>query len=122
MIVLDFDGLELRAEFRDTPTARAILDALPLQAKMSTWGREVFFPAPAQVPLEPDAREVVTAGEVAFWPEGGYIAIGFGSTPASHHNEIRLAAKVNIFADTGDDVSRLEEIRMGTTVRMYRES
>lgn len=121
MIVLDFDGVELRAELRDTPTARAIAELLPVEAKVSTWGREVFFPARAEVDLEPDAREVVSAGELAFWPEGGYIAIGFGTTPASQGDEIRLAAPVNIFADTADDVTRLETIRMGTTVRMYRE-
>lgn len=122
MIVLDFDGLELRAELRDTPTARAIAALLPFEAKVSTWGREVFFAARAQVDLEPDAREVVSAGELAFWPEGGYIAIGFGTTPASQGDEIRLAAPVNIFADTADDVTRLETIRMGTTVRMYVEN
>lgn len=121
MIVLDFDGVELRAELRDTPTARAIAELLPIEAKVSTWGREVFFAARAQVELEPDAREVVSAGELAFWPEGGYIAIGFGTTPASQGDEIRLVAPVNIFADTADDVTRLETIRMGTTVRMNRD-
>lgn len=121
MVVLNFDGVALRAELRDTPTARAIAELLPLEARVATWGREVFFPASVEVALEPHARAVVSAGELAFWPEGGYIAIGYGTTPASQGDEIRLAAPVNIFADTADDVTRLETIRMGTTVRVYVE-
>ncbi len=121
MIVLDFGGLALRAELRGTPTARALAELLPIEAKVSTWGRELFFPARAEVELEADAREVVSAGELAFWPEGGYIAIGFGTTPASQGDEIRLAAPVNVFADTADDVTRLETVGMGAPVRMYRQ-
>lgn len=121
MIILDFDGFRLRAELYQTRTAQALAGALPIDAKVSTWGREIFFPARVDVPLEPDAREVVSAGELAFWPEGGYIAIGFGTTPASQGDEIRLAAPTNIFGQALDDVGQLEAIRMGTPVRMYSQ-
>ena len=116
---LDFDSVSLSARLRDTPTARAIATALPLEAGVSTWGKEVFFPAPVEAEREADAREVVTAGEIAFWCEGRFVAIGFGPTPASTGDEIRLAAPTNIFADIDDgDPADLAAVTSGSRVRM----
>jgi hypothetical protein len=37
-----------------------------------------------------NARDVVSFGEVAYWCEGHSVTIGFGKTPDSVNNEIRL--------------------------------
>ncbi|NNF97330.1 MAG: hypothetical protein HKM94_10420 [Halobacteria archaeon] len=110
--------ITLTVTLRDTPTAQAILAVLPIESRAQTWGEEVYFGIPVSAELEPDARDVVTAGELAFWVEGSCIAIGFGSTPISQGNEIRLAARTNIWADTSDDVRQLAAVQVGEVVRV----
>jgi len=114
----DFGSLTLDADLFDTPTAKAVLARLPYEARVMTWGEEVYFDMPVDVPREKDARAVVTPGEVAYWPDGPCIALGYGRTPISQGNETRLASPCNIFGKLADDAKSLAQVKAGTKVKV----
>lgn len=115
-IVVRINTTELGMTARDTPTAKAILKELPLQAVAQTWGDEIYFRVPVSAALEDDARDIVEKGEIAFWTGGSAIAIGYGRTPASRGDEIRLVTAVNVWADAHGDPAVLRDVRDGDPV------
>jgi len=119
-IKMTIGSVVLEAELLDTPTAEAIWNALPFTSKVNTWGEEVYFSTPVHVKREADARDVVQPGELAFWIEGDSIAIGFGRTPISQGNEIRLAARTNIWGRALSDVKQLKTVKAGAAIRVER--
>ena len=88
--------IEVRSEWNDSATSRSIREVLPLEAVGNYWGQELNFEVPVQAGQEPDARDVVEPGTVAYWPAGRSLCIFWGTTPASHGNECRAASDVNV--------------------------
>ncbi|MFZ0196862.1 MAG: cyclophilin-like fold protein [Pseudolabrys sp.] len=119
-IRFDFGALKLDAELLDTPTARAIAAALPISSAVLTWGEEVYFDVPVDVPREADARAVIIPGEIAYWPQGPAIAIGFGRTPISKGDETRLASPCNVFARALGSVKVLSKVKTGLEVTVSK--
>ena len=98
-MLLKFDNFEIKLNLDKSETALKLSKLSSFKAQINTWGEEIYFET-KNLGIKPDknARDIVTFGEVAYWCEGHSIAIGFGKTPVSNGNEIRLVSKINIFA------------------------
>ena len=117
-IKLKFSNYTLNIKLRSTNTANAIKNILPFKSIVKTWGDEIYFEIPIKknLDLESDAKDVINLGEVAYWIDGKSIAIGYGKTPISQNNEIRLAAKTNIWGDAVINIKELNKIKDGDEV------
>jgi hypothetical protein len=88
--------VDLDCEWNDSPTAELIHEALPIDARGSYWGGEIYFEIPVLAQRDESAREVVEPGTVAYWPDGHCLCVFWGPTPASESDECRAASPVNI--------------------------
>ena len=108
--------VSLEAELNDSPTAAAILAALPIEASGNRWGEEIYFSIPVKEKAAPDARADMAVGELAYWPPGNAFCIFFGPTPASEGEQPRAASPVNPIGRILDDVEALEGVPDGAMV------
>jgi hypothetical protein len=98
-------------------TAKAIYEALPIEARASTWGDEIYFSIPVDIKSE-NSKEVVELGDLAYWPPGNAFCIFFGKTPASRGNEIRPASAVNVFGKIEGDPKVFQKVRSGDSIHI----
>ncbi|MBW2062434.1 MAG: hypothetical protein JRI95_12870 [Deltaproteobacteria bacterium] len=119
-IVIEAGHLEVEAELFDTATARAIFEALPLEAAAHTWGDEVYFEIPVTAELDETAREVVQIGDLGYWPTGKAMCIFFGPTPISSPGEIKPASAVNIIGQVRGEAAVFKEVQAGARIKVGR--
>jgi hypothetical protein len=108
--------LKIEAELNESKTAQLIWEALPIEAKANTWGEEIYFGIPVKTGIEEGAREVVSLGELGYWPTGHAFCIFFGPTPASKGDEIRAASAVNVIGKVSSDPKVFRKARDGEKV------
>ncbi len=111
LIIKIGEEVKLSANLYENDTAHKIYEALPFEGNGSTWGEEIYFSIPLEIPLEADAREVLEAGELAYWPNMRAFCIFYGPTPASTGDEIRAAGPVNVFGKINEDLTPLKNIK-----------
>lgn len=109
------------ATLNETPTARALVAALPLEAKAQTWGEEVYFEIPVKATLEKDAKQIVPPGTVCFWVEGSSLALPWGRTPISEGDEPRLVTRCNVLGRIEGDAKQLASVRSGDSISLTME-
>ena len=110
----------IKIKFFDTYTAQVIYSKLPIVSKINFWGNEVYFFTDLNIKLEYNSRHIVRKGELAYWPEGGAIAIGYGPTPISKGNEIRLASDCNIWGETEFDLGKLNNLESNQKIAITK--
>ncbi len=107
---------EITAALEDTPTSRALLDALPFESSANTWGDEIYFSVQLLTDLEKDAQQVVDPGTVCFWTEGNALAIPFGPTPIAEGDECRLVTACNVLGKVEGDPKTLSSVISGADI------
>lgn len=107
---------QAHAQLEDTPTARQLVAALPIEGRANTWGEEVYFDTGIDADLEPDARQVVDPGTVCFWTDGKALALPYGPTPVSQGDECRLVSEVNILGALEGDARVLASVKSGDAI------
>mgnify|MGYP000850986362 FL=1 len=103
-------GTSVLAELNESPTAKMIMDALPLKASFNTWGDEIYFSIPVKASLDNTAKEIVELGDLGFWPPGSAFCIFFGMTPMSSKGKIIPASAVNIIGRVIDEPSIFKKL------------
>ena len=108
--------VKAEAELNESGTSQLIWDALPIEARANLWGEEIYFAIPVKTESEEGAREVVSEGELGYWPTGHAFCIFFGPTPASRGKEIRAASAVNIIGKVLSDPKIFRKVKEGARV------
>jgi len=111
----------LAATLDDTPTAKALVAALPLTARAQTWGEEVYFEIPVEATLERGAKQVVPAGTVCFWVEGSSLALPWGRTPISEGKESKLVSPCNVLGRIDGEARDFASVNSGDTMTLSLE-
>ena len=119
-IQIQAGGVSATATLSDNATADAIWGALPVTGRANRWGDEIYFDIPVRVPQASDARDLMAAGELAYWPPGTAFCIFWGPTPASRGDEPRAASAVNPFGRLDGDPAVFADVPGGTEIRIGR--
>jgi hypothetical protein len=100
-------------------TSNAIWGSLPIEARVNTWGDEIYFTIPVNTDEE-NSKEVVELGDLGYWPPGNAFCIFFVITPASRGNEIRPASQVNVFGRVESKPTVFKKVRSGEKIRIEK--
>ena len=119
-ITITAGNVSLRAELNESPTARQIWDALPVEGAAHTWGEEIYFEIPVRAEQEADARAEVEVGELGYWPMGHAFCIFFGPTPVSTDQRPRAYSPVNILGRVSGEATSFRAVGSGTRVSIER--
>jgi hypothetical protein len=110
------ENIRIKAELNDGPTAKSIIDIMPIEALAQRWGGEIYFFISVKKELEEGNRDILEAGELGYWPPGNAFCIFFGPTPSSQSDEIRAASAVNVIGKMKGDWSGLWNVSSGSSI------
>lgn len=102
-------------------TVEAIVEALPIESEALEWGDEIYFDIPVDMGEE-NAKELVSKGDIGYWPAGNALCLFYGKTPISESEEkIKPASAVNIVGKIeGPDKLKKVKHKEGEKIRIYQ--
>ena len=121
IITISVNDIRIEAELGTSTTAVKIIEALPFESTVNTWGNEIYFTIPVAVQQEHDARAEVEIGELAYWPMGKAFCIFFGPTPVSRDDKPRAYSPVNVFGRVLGDATAFKGIANGARILVNRK-
>ena len=113
-------AIEAAAYLNDTRTAQAIWKMLPIKGRVNLWGDEIYFSIPLNLELEL-GQELLSIGDLGYWPQGNAFCIFFGLTPISQGDEIRPASPVTVFGKVIGDANVFKNAAAGMEITVRRE-
>ncbi len=114
-VLFKTENISFEVEFNDTKTAKEIIQNLPAESTVSTWGDEIYFDIGFKASAESATMEV-DAGDVAYWPQGKSLCVFFGPTPASTTPQPEPASPVVVVGKTNAAVHDLKKIKLGEKI------
>jgi hypothetical protein len=115
-IKLESEHSQVTLELDDDHVTESLIDNLPFESRISTWGGEIYFPVPADWKPKTLTHEV-EIGDVAYWPDGQSIAVFFGPTPMSEDNGKPVPADdVQLIGSVKEDPKQLQKFDAGEDI------
>ncbi len=108
-------SFSFEAEFNDSPAAKKIVENLPIESEVSTWGDEIYFDTGISCPAD-DKTMDLEVGDVGYWPQGKCLCVFFGPTPASSGEKPVPASHVVVVGKTGASSESLKAIKGGEKI------
>ncbi|MBA31985.1 MAG: hypothetical protein CL748_05715 [Chloroflexi bacterium] len=100
--------------------AEHLYNTLPLEGSCKFWGDELFFSTKISMEEDNNSSEIVSIGDIAFWPPGSAFCIFWGPTPMSRENEIRPASKVNLLGSIDSQLLKFKDINIGSIISISK--
>jgi hypothetical protein len=121
-IIIEVSGKKIKGELNNSPTAKKIYAALPLESSINRWGDEIYFEIPVESEIE-NGVEILDIGSLAYWPPGNAFCIFFGLTPASTDEKPRAAGPVNLIGNINDksDLIILKSLSNGQNINISKK-
>ncbi|MFB6355101.1 MAG: cyclophilin-like fold protein [bacterium] len=114
-IVVETESTDIGIDLNGTDISSEILNEIPFESRVSTWGDEIYFAVPVEASAEKPTRDV-HVGDVAYWPKGKSLAIFFGPTPQSDGDQPVPADDVSIVGTVSTDIKDLDNVEAGESI------
>jgi len=118
-IKISVGGVEVAGWLNETNTANKVLDVMPITGEINLWGDEIYFTIPVDTGPE-NAKETVSVGDIAYWPQGNAMCIFLGKTPISRGDEVKPISPVNIIGGIEGVEKLLGKVKQGEEITVRR--